>query len=186
MICNCILNHKHKHALEERKSRVNEKMLQYLLTQTLREWNRPVRLSPLIQPHHVDLALHHYWHSSLLCRYHRNTGMCTNQNKKTKTIFCSSMGCSLSLSRTDHEVTEYVMESRAVSSRCGDVGKCAGYFKTDTHVTLSRDNNSVLNKKYKIDVRIIPLTCHQKGLLCQSKLLSYSHTKYWVRNWEQK
>lgn len=60
------------------------------------------------------------------------------KTKKQKAYFVAA-GCSLSLPRTDHDVTEYVMESRAVSSRCGDVGKCAGYFKTQTHTRTHRN-----------------------------------------------
>lgn len=61
------------------------------------------------------------------------TEACARIKTKTQKTYFAAAGCSLSLPRTDHEVTEHVMESRAVSSRCGDVGKCAGYFKTHSH-----------------------------------------------------
>lgn len=70
---------------------------------------------------------------SFPCRYCRNTSVCTDQNKQTKKNVAA--GCFITLLWKEHEVNEYVMESRAVSSRCGGGGKYAGYFKSQTHMS---------------------------------------------------
>lgn len=96
-------------------------------------------------------------------------------------------GCFITLLWKEHEVNEYVMESRAVSSRCGGGGKYAGYFKSQTHEMCRHTNGEGKLLRCKIlkvsfnnnkeQILSVFLSDKWGELLC---LFLYSQSKKWV------